>query len=135
MHGPIGLGADKAYDLRQFVKDLRERKVTPHITVDGHLSKAGKPRLTAIDGRTRCYAGYAVSQRCRKRIEEVFGWIRASAGMARSSCEVAPAWARPPPFAANGSGEFAFGCVTGQISGMGDGNNLAFSWQGNDEMD
>ena len=35
----------------------------------------------------------------------------------------------------NGSGEFAFGCVTGQIFGAGDGNNVAFSWQGNDEMD
>ena len=38
-------------------------------------------------------------------------------------------------FAANGSGEFAFGCVTGQIFGAGDGNHVAFSWQGNDEMD
>ncbi len=38
-------------------------------------------------------------------------------------------------FAANGSGEFAFGCVTGQIFGAGDGNHIAFSWQGNDEMD
>ncbi|UVK51603.1 hypothetical protein DBIPINDM_002434 [Mesorhizobium sp. AR02] len=38
-------------------------------------------------------------------------------------------------FAADGSGEFAFGCVTGQIIGAGDGNDVAFSWQGNDEMD
>lgn len=38
-------------------------------------------------------------------------------------------------FAANGSGEFAFGCVTGQIFGAGDGNHVAFSWQDNDEMD
>ena len=38
-------------------------------------------------------------------------------------------------FAANGSGEFAFGCVTGQIFDAGDGNHVAFSWQGNDEMD
>lgn len=38
-------------------------------------------------------------------------------------------------FAADGSGEFTFGCVTGQIFGAGDGNNVAFSWQGNDEMD
>ncbi len=38
-------------------------------------------------------------------------------------------------FAADGSGEFAFGCVTGQIIGAGDGSNVAFSWQGNDEMD
>ncbi|PBB83093.1 IS5/IS1182 family transposase [Mesorhizobium sp. WSM3879] len=79
----ITLGAEKAYDVIQFVKDLRERKVTPHIAVDGHLSKTGKPRVTAIDGRTRCHAGYAVSQRRRKRIEEVFGWIKASAGKAK----------------------------------------------------
>ncbi|CCV07368.1 hypothetical protein MESS2_540015 [Mesorhizobium metallidurans STM 2683] len=79
----ITLGADKAYDVRQFVKDLRERKVTPHIAVDGHLSKTGKPRVTAIDDRTKRHPGYDVSQRCRKRIEEVFGWIKASAGMAK----------------------------------------------------
>ncbi|TJV13063.1 IS5 family transposase [Mesorhizobium sp.] len=79
----ITLGADKAYDVRQFIKDLRERKVTPHIAVDGHLSKTGKPRVTAIDDRTKRHPGYDVSQRCRKRIEEVFGWIKASAGMAK----------------------------------------------------
>jgi hypothetical protein len=38
-------------------------------------------------------------------------------------------------FAANRSGEFAFGCVTGQIFGAGDGNNVTFSWLGNNEMD
>jgi hypothetical protein len=43
----ITLGADKAYGVRQFVKELRERKVTPHIALDGHLSKTGKPRVTA----------------------------------------------------------------------------------------
>jgi transposase len=79
----ITLGADKAYDVRQFVKDLRQRKVTPHIAVDGHTSKTGKPRVTAIDERTKRHPGYEVSQRCRKRIEEVFGWIKASAGMAK----------------------------------------------------
>jgi transposase len=79
----ITLGADKAYDVRQFIGDLRTRKVTPHIAIDGHLSKTGKPRGTAIDGRTTRHAGYAVSQRCRKRIEEVFGWIKSSARLAK----------------------------------------------------
>ncbi|TKB20433.1 MAG: IS5 family transposase [Mesorhizobium sp.] len=79
----ITLGADKAYDVRQFVKDLREHKVTPHIAVNGHLSKTGKPRVTAIDGRTKRHPGYEASQCCRKRIEEVFGWIKSSAGMAK----------------------------------------------------
>jgi IS5 family transposase len=76
----ITLGADKAYDVAQFVHDLRERSVTPHIAIDGHLSKTGK---TEIDGRTTRHVGYDISQRCRKRIEEVFGWIKGSAGLAK----------------------------------------------------
>ena len=40
----ITLGADKAYDVTQFVHDLRDRSVTPHIAIDGHLSKTGKRR-------------------------------------------------------------------------------------------
>lgn len=79
----ITLGADKAYDVTAFVHDLRSRYVTPHIAIDGHLSKTGKSRKTAIDRRTLRHAGYAVSQRCRKRIEEVFGWIKGSAGLAK----------------------------------------------------
>ena len=79
----ITLGADKAYDVEQFVHDLRERSVTPHIAIDGHLSKTGTPRKTAIDGRTTRHIGYGISQRCRKRIEEVFGWIKSSAGLAK----------------------------------------------------
>jgi transposase len=79
----ITLGADKAYDVRGFIEDLRARRVTPHVAVDGHLSKTGKPRSTAVDGRTKRHPGYEVSQRCRKRIEEVFGWIKASAGLAK----------------------------------------------------
>ena len=47
------------------------------------LRKTGRPRRTAVDRRTTRHAGYAVSQRCRKRIEEVFGWIKASAGLAK----------------------------------------------------
>ena len=77
----ITLGADKAYDVAQFVQDLKDRSVTPHIAIDGHLTKTGKARKTAIDGRTLRHAGYAISLRCRKRIEEVFGWIKSSAGL------------------------------------------------------
>ena len=79
----ITLGADKAYDVTQFVHDLRGRSVTPHIAIDGHLSKTGKRRKTAVDGRTTRHVGYDISQRCRKRIEEVFGWIKSSAGLAK----------------------------------------------------
>lgn len=79
----ITLGADKAYDVEQFEHDLQHRSVTPHIAIDGHLSKTGKRRKTAVDGRTARHAGYDISQRCRKRIEEVFGWIKSSAGLAK----------------------------------------------------
>jgi transposase len=79
----ITLGADKAYDVTGFVEDLREREVTPHIAVNGAVSKLGTVRKTAVDRRTTRHAGYRVSQVCRKRIEEVFGWIKAQAGLAK----------------------------------------------------
>jgi len=62
-HG--SLGGDKNYDTRDFVHKLRQLGVTPHVA-----QKQG----SAIDGRTTRHSGYAVSQRLRKRIEEVFGW-------------------------------------------------------------
>ena len=83
----ITLAADKAYDVRQFIGDLRARGVTPHIAVDGHVRALAegraKPRSTALDARTTRHADYALSQRSRKRIEEIFGWIKVSAGLAR----------------------------------------------------
>ena len=79
----ITLGADKAFDIDGFVQALRERKITPHIAIDGHLTKTGKRRKTAIDGRTLRHVGYDISQCCRKRIEEVFGWIKTTGGIAQ----------------------------------------------------
>src|SRR6478736_1769617 len=58
---PQTLGADKGYDTHACVADLRERKVTPHV------SQNTSGRRSAIDGRTTRHAGYAVSQRIRKR--------------------------------------------------------------------
>jgi transposase len=79
----LTLGADKAYDVTAFVQALRKRRVTPHIAINGRVSKHGVVRRTAVDGRTTRHAGYAISQICRKRIEEVFGWMKASAGLAK----------------------------------------------------
>lgn len=62
----ITLGADKGYDTADFVAELRAMCVTPHV--------AAKVKGSAIDGRTTRHAGYAVSQRIRKQIEEAFGW-------------------------------------------------------------
>ena len=63
------LGADKAYDTRDFVAACRERGVTPHLA----QNDSGR-RRSAIDGRTTRHAGYQLSQVVRKRIEEHFGW-------------------------------------------------------------
>jgi transposase len=79
----ITLGADKAYDVTAFAEQLRTRQVTPHIAVDGRVSKLGVVRKTAVDGRTTRHPGYRASQICRKRIEEVFGWIKSQAGLAK----------------------------------------------------
>lgn len=79
----ITLGADKAYDVADFVAALRVRWVSPHIAIDGHVRVTGKPRKTSVDRRITRHAGYAISQRCRKRIEEVFGWVKSSARLAK----------------------------------------------------
>ncbi len=80
----ITLGGDKGFDVADFVDELRARQVTPHIAVQDHLTKTGKRRKTGIDGRTTRQPGYRVSQRIRKRIEEIFGWIKESAGLRQS---------------------------------------------------
>ena len=73
--GRVTLGADKAYDARDFVRDLRTRKVTPHVARNQQITEDGTLRRSrAIDGRTTRHPGYAISLRIRKRIEEVFGW-------------------------------------------------------------
>ena len=70
----LTLGADKGYDTREFVADLRKRKVTPHVA----QNQSG--RRSAIDGRTTSWGGYKVSQRVRKRVEEIFGWAKTVGG-------------------------------------------------------
>jgi transposase, IS4 family len=79
----ITLGGDKGYDASEFIGDLRERNVTPHIAVNGHKTKTGKTRKTAIDRRTTRHPGYAISQVIRKRIEEIFGWMKTTGGLAK----------------------------------------------------
>ena len=73
----LTLGADKAYDTSDFVAELRQMCVTPHV------AQNTSGRASNIDGRTTRHAGYAVSQRTRKRIEEAFGWAKTIAGMAK----------------------------------------------------
>jgi hypothetical protein len=86
------------------------------------LSKTSKRRKTAIDARTTRHVGYDVSQRCRKRIEEIFGCFPDMMG---------PAYLL---FGKSGGG-FAFGCVTGAIHGAAKGDAVEFTWSGSDEME
>lgn len=75
----LTLGGDKNYDTRDFVNKLREAAVTPHVTQNQH-----EHRRSAIDARTTRHPGYAISQRKRKRVEEIFGWIKTIAGLRKT---------------------------------------------------
>ena len=66
----VTLGADKGYDTRDFVAAVRLLGVTPHV------AQNTTNRASAIDGRTTRHPGYGVSQRRRKRVEEIFGWLK-----------------------------------------------------------
>jgi transposase len=66
----ITLGADKGYDTQGFVDELQKMQVTPHV------AQNNTNRASAIDGRTTRHPGYAVSLRIRKRVEEIFGWMK-----------------------------------------------------------
>jgi len=69
----VTVRADKGYDTKTFVAECRQMNATPHV--------AQKARHSAIDGRTTRHAGYGTSQQKRKRVEEVFGWMKMIGGM------------------------------------------------------
>jgi transposase len=72
----VTVGADKAYDTKDFVAECRNLRVTPHVAQN--TKRTGG---SAIDQRTARHDGYAISQRKRKRIEESFGWLKTIALM------------------------------------------------------
>jgi IS5 family transposase len=74
----ITLGGDKNYDTKEFVGQLRAIKVTPHV------AQNNSGRRSAIDERTTRHPGYEVSQRKRKRVEEIFGWLKTVAGLRKT---------------------------------------------------
>lgn len=77
------LGADKNYDAEAFVENLKARKIVPHVAINGSVSKLGKVRKTAVPKDVAVSTGYAISMRCRKRIEEIFGWNKITGGLAQ----------------------------------------------------
>jgi IS5 family transposase len=74
----ITVGADKGFDTQDFVAEMREINVTPHVAQNDN------GRRSAIDGRITRHAGYAASMRIRKRIEEAFGWAKTVAGLRKA---------------------------------------------------
>jgi transposase len=71
----LTLGADKGYDRQEFIEELRDHQVTPHLACK---------LTTIIDERTTHHPGYLISQRKRKRIEEIFGWLKTVAGLRKT---------------------------------------------------
>jgi transposase len=74
----ITVAGDKGYDTQDFVAEMREINVTPHVAQNDN------GRRSAIDGRTTRHPGYVVSLRIRKRIEEAFGWAKTVAGLRKA---------------------------------------------------
>jgi transposase len=72
----ITVGADKGYDVPLFVDGLKRLLATPHV--------AQKDKGTAIDQRTTRHEGYRSSQRVRKRVEEIFGWLKTTGGLRKT---------------------------------------------------
>lgn len=74
----ITVAGDKGYDTRDFVAECRQMNVVPHV------AQSTNGRRSAIDVRTTRHSGYAVSQRVRKRVEEIFGWMKSIGGFRRT---------------------------------------------------
>ena len=75
----VTIAADKGYDTKDLVQEMRGMNITPHVA-QNHKRNGG----SAIDRRTTRHAGYQISQQRRKRIEEVFGWMK-TVGMLRKT--------------------------------------------------
>jgi transposase len=67
----VTVGADKGYDTQDFVTRCRKMNITPHVA---------RRQTSKVDGRTTRHAGYQTSQRIRKRVEEIFGWVKTVGG-------------------------------------------------------
>jgi transposase len=71
----VTVGGDKAYDTKEFVQEMRDHQVTPHVALKA---------TTIIDARTTRHSGYAISQQKRKRVEEIFGWLKTVGGLRKA---------------------------------------------------
>ena len=107
VRGPATVGADKGYDTHDFIAECRTMNVVPHAAqiINEH-------RGSAIDARTTRHPGFAISQRIRKRIEEIFGWTKTVGGFAAPASKVEaepsspPTWSAPPTTSSGSVGWF-----------------------------
>src|SRR5207245_1375869 len=76
---PISVGADKAYDTRNFVKTLRDMGIRPHVA-----QNLNRPGGSAVDRRTTRHNGYQISQKKRPLIEKAFGWMKQTGGIRKT---------------------------------------------------
>ncbi len=72
------VGADKGYHQKRFVAGCREQHIAPHVACKDGVKVAG------LDGRTTAKESYRISQRLRKRVEEILGWVKTVGGLRRS---------------------------------------------------
>jgi len=77
---PKTVGGDKAYHQKVFVHGCRQRAISPHVACKDGVQVQG------LDERTTTKPGYQTSVRIRKRVEEIFGWIKTIGGLRRSRC-------------------------------------------------
>ncbi len=75
---PRTLGADKGSHTREFIRCVRHRRIRPHI------ARVRGRHTPGLDGRTTRHPGYALSQRIRQRVEELFGWVKTIGGLRKS---------------------------------------------------
>lgn len=90
---PKTLGADKGYDQGPFLRGLEERDIAPHVAMRGVQARSGGRKDRRRDDNAQARRrmrhrqrsrGYRISQRCRKKIEECFGWVKTIGGLART---------------------------------------------------
>jgi len=86
----LTLGGDKGYDTRRFAERCQQLNVTPHVA-----QNTGRAGGSAVDGRTTRHRGYAISQRIRKRVEEIFGWTKTIANFRKPGSAVSTGRSSP----------------------------------------
>lgn len=112
--GAVTLGGDKGYDTKDQVAQLRERNVTPHMALK---------KYSAFDARTTRHAGYKMSQQKRKRVEEIFCWLKTVGMLPNAAALASPAHWVGVCLGGLRVGAFSRGCLRRSVSGLAKGQS------------